>query len=198
MTDTLNPQTTTRIKDAPARILAQRLHHNARVVKDHEVTRRFYEDVLGLPLVATWTEKADFPEAGGEVAYCHTFYGLADGGALAFFGFADPAVYELYKQPIATGGFNHLAMAVSKEDQDEIKARLEAAGFGSFVIDHGYCLSLYTLDPDQLIVEFTSDPANVAEINADQNKHAHATLKRWMAGDLTINNDLQPGSPNGR
>jgi len=34
--------------------LPSRLHHNAFVVKDHEANRRFFEDLLGIPLVATW------------------------------------------------------------------------------------------------------------------------------------------------
>ena len=34
-----------------------RLHHHAFVVKDQEATRRFYEEVVGLPLVATWCEE---------------------------------------------------------------------------------------------------------------------------------------------
>ena len=37
--------------------LPSRLHHNAFVVKDHEINRRFFEDLLGIPLVATWCEK---------------------------------------------------------------------------------------------------------------------------------------------
>ena len=34
--------------------LPERLHHHAYVVKDHEANRRFLEDLLGIPLVATW------------------------------------------------------------------------------------------------------------------------------------------------
>ena len=34
-----------------------RLHHTAYVSKDLEATRHFYEDILGLPLVATWCEQ---------------------------------------------------------------------------------------------------------------------------------------------
>ncbi len=37
-----------------------RLHHHAYVSADLEATRVFYEDVVGLPLVATWCE------AGGD------------------------------------------------------------------------------------------------------------------------------------
>ena len=33
-----------------------RLHHNAWITRDQEATRRFYEDLIGLPLVATWSE----------------------------------------------------------------------------------------------------------------------------------------------
>jgi catechol 2,3-dioxygenase-like lactoylglutathione lyase family enzyme len=38
------------------------------VTRDQEATRHFYEDILGLPLVATWAERA--PATGRE--YCHT------------------------------------------------------------------------------------------------------------------------------
>ena len=49
----------TNLKDQPLTNLEklglpQRLHHNARVVKDHEKTRQFYQDVVGMPLLATW------------------------------------------------------------------------------------------------------------------------------------------------
>jgi glyoxylase I family protein len=36
--------------------LPKRLHHTAYVTRDMEATRRFYEEVIGLPLVATWSE----------------------------------------------------------------------------------------------------------------------------------------------
>jgi catechol 2,3-dioxygenase-like lactoylglutathione lyase family enzyme len=58
-----------------------RLHHNAFVTRDMEVTRKVYEDVIGMPLVATWDEKTDL--FGKERVYCHCFFALEDGGALA-------------------------------------------------------------------------------------------------------------------
>jgi hypothetical protein len=36
-----------------------------------------------------------------------------------------------------------------------------------------------------------SDPANVAEIDAWQRAPAHDSLKRWMAGDRTVNNGFR-------
>ncbi len=67
--------------------LPSRLHHTAYTSKDLEATRHFYEDIIGLPLIATWCEKDEL--FGKERTYCHCFFGLGDGGALAFFQFAN-------------------------------------------------------------------------------------------------------------
>ena len=81
-----------------------------------------------MPLLATWAEVGQFPDfPERKISFCHTFYGLSDGGALAFFGFADPDVYEVYKAKVQSG-FNHIALAVSSELQDQIKQKLEKAG----------------------------------------------------------------------
>ena len=51
-------------KDQPSidvkKALPQRLHHNARVVKDHERTRHFYEDIVGMPLIASGRRSDSF------------------------------------------------------------------------------------------------------------------------------------------
>jgi len=169
----------------------RRMHHIAYVVKDQNETRHFYEDVIGLPLIATWAEVNEFPAfPGREVEYCHTFFGLADGSALAFFSFADEDVYEVIS-PKFQNGFTHAAVAVGRDAQLQMKARLEAAGHSPYVIDHGYCVSLYVKDPDGMVFEFTADPDDAAEIGAWQAKTAHETLSRWMAGDRTPNNELR-------
>jgi catechol 2,3-dioxygenase-like lactoylglutathione lyase family enzyme len=169
-----------------------RLHHNAYVCADQERTRHFYEDIIGLPLLATWIEEGEFPEfPGRKMSYSHAFYGIGDGGALAFFEFADPkaaAAYKANKQPF----FVHIALAVTEATQNEIKRRLDEAKLPVRERDHGYCKSIYVQDPDGLIVEFTSDPPDVAKINTMQRETAHATLRRWAAGDRTVNNDIRP------
>ena len=169
--------------------LPQRLHHYAFAVRDHEVNRQFFEDVLGLPLVATWCERTFNTEVQREVDYCHTFFGLADGSALAFFQFADAQVYERSKAVYPQiGRFQHIALKVDRKTFDEIDGRLAAAGIPRRQTDHGYCVSLYATSPDGLRVEFTVDPANVEEINAIRRADAHAELKRWLAGDHAVNN----------
>lgn len=65
--------------------LPSRLHHTAYVTRDLEATRKFYEELIGLPLVATWCESDEL--FGAIRTYCHTFFELADGSALAFFQF---------------------------------------------------------------------------------------------------------------
>ena len=105
--------------------LPLRLHHNAYVVKDHEANRRFLEDLLGIPLVATWCERTYRADLGRDVDFCHTFFGLADGGALAFFQFADPEMYELTqaKEPPKVGSHFHIALKASDQTYEELKAR---------------------------------------------------------------------------
>ena len=173
--------------------LPMRLHHNAFVVKDHEANRRFFEDLLGIPLVATWCEKNFSSDLGREVEFCHTFFGMADGGALAFFQFADPEMYALTQadQPAKVGRHFHIAFKAEPETYDELKERLAAAGEPFRETNHGYCKSIYVSSPDRLVVEFTQDPEDVAEIDAIRRADAHSELSRWLAGDRRTNNDLR-------
>jgi catechol 2,3-dioxygenase-like lactoylglutathione lyase family enzyme len=173
--------------------LPERLHHHAYVVKDHEVNRRFLEDLLGIPLVATWCEKSHNRETGEEIEFCHTFFGLADGSALAFFQFADPKMYAKTqaREPAEIGRYDHIALKVDSGTYDELKRRLDAAGEPFRETDHGYCKSIYTNSPDGLIVEFTCDPPDVAEIDALRRADAHSELARWLAGDRRVNNQLR-------
>ena len=72
-----------------------------------------------------------------------------------------------------------------------MKARLNAAGEKFRETDHGYCKSIYTNSPDGLVVEFTCDPPDVAQIDALRRADAHSELKRWLAGDRHVNNELR-------
>jgi hypothetical protein len=57
-----------------------------------------------------------------------------------------------------------------------------------YVLEHGYCRSLYVEDPNGLLLEFTVDHPDVEKISGDRRKDAHSVLKRWLAGDYTSNN----------
>ena len=162
------------------------------MVADQEATRRFYEDVIGLPLVATWCESTT--TAG---SYCHTFYELDDGSCLAFFQFADPAIQAANATP-STSLFDHVALHATGDVQTAIEARAEAAGVGHLTIDHGYCRSLYVPDPDGLLIEITVDEPAAVAAAPERRTAAHDELARWLAGDHTrqqrLPNPLSPGA----
>jgi glyoxylase I family protein len=169
-------------------IVPRRLHHHAFVVADQERTRHFYEDVLGMPLVATWCERENL--RGKEREYCHTFFSLADGSALAFFQFADADDHaELFAS--TSKSLNHVALAVDEDGQTELVQRLDDNAVPYRIVDHGYCRSLYITDPDGLAVEFTCDAADVEQIGALRRADAHAELRRWLGGDRSPNNNLR-------
>ncbi len=169
--------------------LPTRLHHNAYVTRDMEATRHFYEDLVGMPLVATWCEADEL--FGKERVYCHCFFGLSDGSALAFFQFAHGEDEELFGPKMPASPFHHIALNVDAKFQDAVEKRLQAAGVkgpGMYILEHGYCRSLYATDPNGMILELTVDnPAALKGADARQ-ATAHAGLKRWLAGDHTSNN----------
>ena len=109
--------------------LPSRLHHNAFLTKDQEATRAFYEDLIGLPLVATWSEADEL--FGAERVYCHTFFGLGDGSALAFFQFANQSDQDLFDPELTPSPFRHIALRVTPELQQEIHDRLTDRRRGS-------------------------------------------------------------------
>src|SRR5467141_3829177 len=116
-----------------------RLHHTAYVTRDLEATRLFYEDLLGFPLIATWCESDEL--FGAVRTYCHCFFGIGDGSALAFFQFEKPEDQELFGPKIPSTPFHHIALKCDAETQNQVKERLEAAGYrepASFVLEHGY------------------------------------------------------------
>ena len=168
-----------------SRTRPRRLHHAAWVTRDQEATRRFYEDLIGVPLVATWAERA--PSSGRE--YCHTFFEMGDGGALAFFQYADQD-----ENPVELTSPGHVAFECDTETQRGIRERLEAAGHEVRVTDHGYCVSLYVNDPNNLRLELTVDHPAVEGMLAERRERAHADLERWLGGDRTPNNAFRSKS----
>jgi glyoxylase I family protein len=102
--------------------------------------------------------------------YCHCFFGLADGGALAFFQFADKSDEREFSPPIAETPFHHIALKVDKVTQEAIEKLIMAAGYkdpDTFVLEHGYCRSVYIKDPNGMILEFTLDAPNADQIARD-------------------------------
>ena len=169
--------------------LPTRLHHTAYVTKDMEATRKFYEDLIGLPLIATFSESDEL--FGKMRTYCHCFFGIKDGGALAFFQFADPEDAAEFGPDMPDSPFHHIALNYDRELQDQVLERLKAAGYKEpeyYVLEHGYCRSLYVKDPNGMILEMCVDDPEAVKKAPDRQASAHDDLKRWLGGDHTSNN----------
>jgi catechol 2,3-dioxygenase-like lactoylglutathione lyase family enzyme len=165
--------------------LPLRLHHYAYTTDDHEENRRFYEDVLGLPLKVMWIEQEQID--GENVDLGHAFYGLGDGSFLAFFNFSDPEKQRAWKAK-EQSLFVHISLLVEPSTQKEIESRLLAAGLKPFMMEHGFCHSLYIKDPNGLILEFTVDHQDSESIYDELASTASRDLERWMSGDRNTNN----------
>jgi catechol 2,3-dioxygenase-like lactoylglutathione lyase family enzyme len=162
-----------------------RLHHHGYTTDNHEENRQFYEETLGIPLVAMYVERVFLN--GEWVELGHAFYELGDGSALAFFNFADAqkqAEWKAKEQSL----FVHISFLVEEATQEEIEERLSTAGIKSFQIDHGFCKSIYVKDPNGLMLEFTVDHKDAIEIHDEMAATAQSDLQRWMEGSRTTNN----------
>ena len=155
------------------------LHHFAYKCRDAEETRRFYEDVMGFPLVHVIEEHDVATTTGDKVSFLHIFFEMADGRYLAFFDLGDGR--EAAKDPQTPQFVNHLALMVDGEAAlMAAKTRLEAAGVALVgPLDHdGFVRSIYFWDPNGVRLEFTYTIADTASLAAHR-ASAHAQLKGW-------------------
>ncbi len=95
-----------------------RIHHVAIIVSDYERSKRFYTEVLGLPVIAE-THRAERGSYKLDLA-------LADGSQLEVFSFPNPPARV--SRPEACG-LRHLALAVDDLD----RAVAEVVRHGVFV-----------------------------------------------------------------
>ena len=165
----------------------RRLHHHAVRTDDMEATRRFYEDILGMPMVSAMKESVDSTN-GRKTPFLHCFFEMGDGGSLAFFQFLPDAYGPANKLP-QDGIDHHIAMSVPDfDDLAELKAKLDKFGYQNCGINHGFCYSLYVHDPNGMLVEFVGDAVNEVEINEAAAASAHQELAKWNSKDYSPNN----------
>ena len=192
-----NPTARAGIPVVHPEIKVRQLFHHAFRAKDSEATRHFYEDLLGMPLIASFVE-TQIPSTGAPTNYIHTYYGIGDGGALAVFQFAEGNESPDSFRPVSSFD-QHIALYMDTlESLREVRARLAAGGVPIREVDHGYCHSLYIHDQNGLQVELAVDEPNTDEIMAEARLSARTTLDNWMAGARDGNNrwrdhGLSPG-----
>lgn len=153
------------------------LYHYSFPCRDGEETRRFYEDILGLPLVNCMTSDR-VPSTGEEKPYAHFFFEMADGSYMAFFDLGENEMPQ--PSPNTPAWVMHFAMEVeSVEKVMQMKERLQAAGIQTTdVVDHDFINSIYFFDPNGLRLEITArteEPGYLEKAAAS----AHAEMKAW-------------------
>jgi len=120
-----------------------RIHHAAIICSDYEVSRRFYTQVLGLPVVAEhW--RAGRRSWKLDLA-------LPDGSQIELFSFEDRPARPSYPE---ARGLRHLAFEVA--DVAQAKAALEARGVTVEAIrvdEHTGRRFTFFADPDELPLE---------------------------------------------
>lgn len=126
------------------------INHLAMATADMEATVRFWRDLLGMRLVA----------GIGHPGYRHYFLEISGTDMIAFFEWphVKPLEPKDHGVPVEVPfAFDHISFGVAERaDLWELKAKLEAAGFwASEIIDHGFILSLYSFDPNNIAIEFS-------------------------------------------
>jgi glyoxylase I family protein len=155
----------------------RRIHHQAYACWDSEETRHFYEDILGMPLVATIMLEDPLRTDGS--MYCHTFFEIADGSVLAFF--EHTSLFHP-KGFAARSGF-HRSVALEVRGNAmvrQFKRKLDAAGVTNVLTDHGASLSLRCNDPNGLMLELTANMPASLEHGRTSRASAHVDLQQWL------------------
>jgi catechol 2,3-dioxygenase-like lactoylglutathione lyase family enzyme len=124
---------------------ARGLHHFAVVCSDVERTVRFYQELLEFPLTDIF-ENRDYPGSN------HFFFDIGNGNLLAFFDFPGLDVGP-YAEVL--GGLHHIAISVTPERWEHLRAKLDAAGV-EYLLESK--VSIYFRDPDGARLELLADP----------------------------------------
>jgi len=150
-------------------------HHLALACNDIGAIHAFYEGVMGFELVKV--EVGPFPEGGWAK---HFFYRMEDDSKfIAFWEMHDvPGVDEPQTSLSKAAGLpdhvNHISFDVA--DMDDLARRKQqwlAAGLEVLEIDHNWCHSIYTKDPNDNLVEFC---ATTGSFTAEDREVALAAL----------------------
>ena len=127
------------------------LHHAALICRDVEETIRFYQELIGFPLVEL-VENRDY--AGSS----HFFFDIGNRNLLGFFDFPGHD-HPPFSETI--GGVQHIAISVSAEQFAAAKARFDEAGREYLGPDRGVEDSLYVRDPNGVGIELYQEEIGV-------------------------------------
>ena len=136
-------------------VRSQSVHHVAYTTRDPEATYEFYSKKLGMRLLRCESHRQ------GDGYLKHYFFGIGAGEAIAFFELEGVGEDADFRTEISTGlglppWANHIAFRLDSLDELEaMTTQMHERGIEHVSqIDHGWCTSIYTLDPNGIMVEF--------------------------------------------
>ena len=132
-------------------------HHLALAAKDMKAIHHFYETVMGFTLVKV--EVGPSPQGGWAK---HFFYRMEDDSKfIAFWEMHDmPGVDDTFETNLSKAAglpdhINHISFDVKDAAElEQRRAQWQAAGCDVLEVDHNWCHSIYTKDPNDNLVEF--------------------------------------------
>jgi glyoxylase I family protein len=127
---------------------ARGVHHMALICSDVERTIRFYQDVLGFPLIEVM-ENRDYKGS------THFFLDIGNGNLLAFFDFPGLGLQPAIE---ALGSVQHIAISTTPQHLESIRAKLDQEGIEYLGPDRGIANSVYFKDPDGIQIELINEP----------------------------------------
>jgi glyoxylase I family protein len=140
--ESLRSRYLTGASDRPA-TTARGVHHVAFICRDVEETIRFYQELLGFPLVEM-VENRDYRGS------THFFFDIGNDNLLGFFDFPG---HEHPQFTETVGGVQHLALSMGTEAHSAARSALDTAGIEYAGPDRGVEESLYLRDPNGVPVE---------------------------------------------
>lgn len=144
-------------------------HHTAFATRDTLATHKFYTEAMGFDLVKVI---AGPTENGGWAK--HLFYEITPDAYIAFWELHDDKLPQSWSPSISTGQglpiwVNHLAFrATDLDDIETRKQRLLEHGHVVSEIDHGWCTSIYAVDPNGILVEFCTTTQAMTQADRDE------------------------------
>jgi len=149
-------------------------HHVAIATRDLEATHRFYTEAMGFALVKVVA--APSPDDTGQPTANwarHVFYDTGNGELFAVWDLHDPEL-DHFDPAISTGlglpiWTNHIAFAAtSLNDLVACRDRWLAQDIDVLEIDHGWGTSIYTVDPNGVMVEWCTTTATFSAADREE------------------------------
>ena len=155
-------------------------HHSPSPPATSSATHAFYTEAMGFTLDRV--DVAPTPEHGWAR---HVFYDTGNGEMIAFWDIHDDPTIGEFDPSISTGlglpaWTNHIAFDAPTPRRPRARPRTDGSTTAatSYEIDHGWCTSIYTTDPNGIMVEFccTTAPATDAD-RAEALAPAHGRVR---------------------